>query len=226
MVYQHRFTGPSDFQDQWQQLPVGKLVCVGQNYADHVQEMNSQVSAEPMLFIKPTCSACSMEAGFTVPTQWGSCHFETEMSVLVGARLHRAAESQAHAAVAAIGLAFDLTLRELQSELKAKGHPWEKAKGFVGSAPLSHFVPAPADWQNLDVRLHQNGQLRQQGNTAQMLTPVTRLLAYASQFFVLEPGDVLLTGTPAGVGPLAMGDQLVAELGNLLTVKSRVLSST
>ncbi|MBB3166973.1 fumarylacetoacetate hydrolase family protein [Simiduia aestuariiviva] len=220
--YQHRFTGPEEFQARMARLPLGKILCVGQNYADHIAEMNSKVSAEPLLFIKTAICACPMEDGFTVPTQWGSCHFETEMSVLIDRPLSRANETQAREAVAAVGLAFDLTLRELQSALKAKGHPWEKAKGFTGSAPLSHFVPAPEDLQSLDLRLTQNGAVRQQGNTRAMLTPVAQLLAYASQFFDLQPGDVLLTGTPAGVGPLASGDQLVAELGDLLRVSCQV----
>lgn len=221
--YQHQFSGPAAFVDRLSGLPVGKIVCVGQNYADHIAEMKSQAAPEPMLFIKTAICACPMAAGFSVPSRWGSCHFETEMSVLIDQTLMDASVEQARNAIAAVGLAFDLTLRDLQAQFKAKGHPWEKAKGFTGSAPLSHFVPVPADLQNIDIRLHQNGELRQRGNTRAMLTPVAELLAYASQFFQLNPGDVLLTGTPAGVGPLAAGDQLVAELGGLLTVESQVL---
>lgn len=223
MEYQHRLIGPVDFSQRYGELRLGKIVCVGQNYADHIKEMNSTVSAEPLLFIKTAICACPLEAGFRVPARWGSCHFETEMSVLIGARLDQASEAEAAQAVAGVGLALDLTLRELQAALKAKGHPWEKAKGFTGSAPLSAFVPPPADLQAVSLQLRQNGQLRQSGNTAHMLTPVTQLLAYASQFFVLEPGDVLLTGTPAGVGPLVSGDELEARLGDLLSVSTRVL---
>ncbi|UTA47818.1 fumarylacetoacetate hydrolase family protein [Simiduia sp. 21SJ11W-1] len=221
-AYRHRFTGPQAFVERLHTLPVGKILCVGQNYADHIAEMNSKRAPEPMLFIKTAICACPMEAGFRVPTRWGSCHFETEMSVLIDRPLIEASLEDARSAIAAVGLAFDLTLRELQAQFKSQGHPWEKAKGFTGSAPLSHFVPPPPDVQNVDLRLYHNGQLRQQGNTRAMITPVAELLAYASQFFQLNPGDVLLTGTPAGVGPLAVGDQLVCELGDWLRVQSQV----
>lgn len=220
MDYHHRFADAPEIAIH---LPLGKIVCVGQNYADHVKEMGAKPSGgEPMLFIKTAGCARPMEAGFSVPDRWGSCHFETEMSVLVGQRLHQASEAEALAAVVGVGLAYDLTLRELQSQLKAKGHPWEKAKGFDGSAPLSAFVRPPANLQDIDIRMTLNGVLTQDGNTRDMLTCVGPLLAYASQFFTFEPGDVLLTGTPAGVGPLLSGDRLVAELGTLLRVETSV----
>lgn len=228
MTYQHQFMQPNAAQAQLAATPLGKIVCVGQNYAEHIKEMGSKVGSEPMLFIKTAGCARPMTAPFAVPTRWGSCHFETEMSVLIGSRLWNASPEQAMASVAGVGLAFDLTLRELQASLKAKGHPWEKAKGFDGSAPLSPFVAPPENLQNIGLRLTRNGVLTQDGNTRDMLTPVAELLAYASQFFCFEPGDVLLTGTPAGVGPLVSGDRLVAELiaesaASLLHIETTVL---
>ncbi|BFM13408.1 fumarylacetoacetate hydrolase family protein [Simiduia litorea] len=228
MTYQHLWSQPNVAGQAAASLPLGKIICVGQNYADHIKEMGSNVGTEPMLFIKTAGCARDMAKPFSVPTRWGCCHFETEMSVLIGARLQDASPAQGLASVVGIGLAFDLTLRELQAALKQKGHPWEKAKGFDGSAPLSAFVAPPEDLQNVGLRLTRNGVVTQDGNTRDMLTPVGELLAYASQFFTLEPGDVLLTGTPAGVGPLESGDELVAQLldGNgasLLHIATQVI---
>ncbi len=203
---------------------LGKIVCVGRNYADHAKELNNPVPTEPILFIKPATAAADMTQPFPIPTNRGSCHVETEMALLIGSTLTRASEAKAGRAIAGVGLGFDLTLRDLQSSLKQKGHPWEKAKAFDGSCPLSTFVsPGEIDWQNLQLRLRRNGQLQQDGNSRDMLTPVLELVSYISEYFTLEAGDVVLTGTPAGVGPLAPGDKLEAELVDKLSVSTRVL---
>ena len=123
-------------------------------------------------------------------------------------------------------MALDLTLRELQSQLKQKGLPWDKAKAFDGACPTSAFVDRTrvTDLQDLPIRLTVNGDLRQQSSTAMMLTPVAQLIAYISGFFTLMLGDIVLTGTPAGVGPLAPGDQLLVELGDLIAVSTEVVA--
>lgn len=199
-------------------LPAGKVVCVGLNYAAHIKEMASQTSAEPMLFIKPGSALTSLTEPLIIPQGLGSVHFETEMAILMGKRLSQCAEQAVLPAIAGIGVALDLTLRDLQKQLKAAGHPWEKAKGWDGACPVSAFVSPDKvdDLQNVDLRLEQNGVSRQNGNTAQMLNPVVPLITYMSRFFTLEPGDVILTGTPEGVGPLEPGDRLVVELGDVL----------
>lgn len=155
----------------------------------------------------------------------GEVHFETEMSILIGRRLQQATEAEAEAAIAGIGIGLDLTLRELQSRLKEKGHPWEKSKAFDGACPLSPFVTPDqvSDLQDVGVKLTVNGELRQQGNSALMLNRVLPLICHSSEFFTLEPGDVILTGTPAGVGPVEPGDQLTAELDGLLSVTTRAI---
>lgn len=207
-------------------LPVGKVVCVGRNYAEHAKELNNPVPAEPILFIKPKTAVVSMHEPIVVPRGQGACHFETEMAVLIGAPLKNADEAQARAAIAGLGLGLDLTLREVQDGLKAKGLPWEKAKAFDGACPLSVFV-APdrvADLAGVRIRLVVNGETRQDGNTSDMLTPVLPLLAYMSRYFTLEPGDVVMTGTPKGVGPLAVGDKLRVILGeDLLVVETEAI---
>ncbi|MGB0466415.1 MAG: fumarylacetoacetate hydrolase family protein [Pontibacterium sp.] len=203
-------------------LPVGKLVCVGRNYADHAAELNNPIPTEPMLFIKPASSVVPLEEPFSVPQNLGSVHFETEMAILIGKRLQHVDQVEAQAGIAGVGLALDLTLRDLQDRLKKKGHPWEKSKAFDGACPLSVFVRPDevSDLQNQQICLSVNGVLRQNGNSAQMLNPVLSLISYISTFFTLEPGDVVLTGTPAGVGPVEAGDQLQVELVDLLTIKT------
>lgn len=221
MTYAHRFADDSACA-----LPVGKVVCVGRNYAEHAKELNNPVPAEPILFIKPRTAIVSMQAPVAVPRGQGACHFETEMAVLIGAPLKNADEAQARAAIAGLGLGLDLTLREVQDGLKAKGLPWEKAKAFDGACPLSAFVKPErvADLANVRVRLVVNGETRHDGNTADMLTPVLPLLAYMSTFFTLEPGDVVMTGTPKGVGPLNVGDTLRVVLGeDLLIVETKAV---
>lgn len=195
----------------------GKAVCVGRNYADHARELNNPVPAEPILFIKPASAVVPFADTLTIPSAWGECHHELELAVLIGAPLQAADVAAVPAAIVGYGLALDLTLRGLQSELKAKGHPWERAKSFDGACPVSTaFIAAAAlpDPQSLALALTVNGQLRQQGCTDAMLFPVLELIAHMSQSFTLEPGDIILTGTPAGVGPLAAGDQLEATLSD------------
>lgn len=218
MSYQHRFQDGSSVD-----LPLGKVVCVGRNYADHAAELNNPIPTEPMLFIKPATSVVDMDKPFIVPQGLGSVHFETEMSILIGSVLTQASELEAEKAIAGVGLGLDLTLRDLQSKLKEKGHPWEKAKAFDGSCPLSCFVKPDqiTDLQNVDIKLTVNGEVRQDGNSSHMLNKVLPLISYISRFFTLQPGDVVLTGTPAGVGPVQAGDKLQVELGGLISLSAQ-----
>lgn len=204
-MYQH-----TDWQGNPIDFPVGKVVCVGQNYAAHIQEMGSVAAAEPVLFLKPDTALCDLRHPLTLLQGYGEVHHETEMAVLIGATLQKVTPAQAMLGVAGYGLALDLTLRELQSEYKRTGRPWEKAKAFDGSCPVSGFIPASDISEPMAVAfsLTVNGELRQQGNTARMLTPVAELISYMSRFFTLKAGDVILTGTPEGVGPLLVGDVL------------------
>lgn len=218
MRYRHRFANGSPCD-----LPPGKVVCVGLNYAAHVAEMGSTPATDPVLFIKPPSALVPLGGDLAIPADRGSCHFETEVALLIGAPLRRACPQAAMAAVAGVGLALDLTLRDLQRELKEAGHPWERAKAFDGAGAVSAFVPPEGlDFGALHFHFTQNGVSRQRGCTAQLLTPVPQLLSYISQWFSLEPGDLVLTGTPEGVGPLAAGDWLEAELEGVLRATARV----
>lgn len=206
-------------------FPLGKIVCVGRNYAAHAAELNNPVPDSPLLFIKPSTAACDLTKPLCIPDGQGSVHFETELAILIGKPLSRATPEKVPNAIAGWGLALDLTLRDLQGELKEKGHPWERAKAFDGACPLSPLLPA----DRLDASdpihftLDVDGERRQSGDTSQMLTPIPALIAHMSHAFTLQPGDVILTGTPAGVGEMASGQNLRLELENQLTVETRVV---
>jgi 2-keto-4-pentenoate hydratase/2-oxohepta-3-ene-1,7-dioic acid hydratase in catechol pathway len=209
-----------------QQIPVGKVVCVGLNYSDHVAEMNSQQAPEPVIFLKPASALVPLAGPVAIPVAFGACHHEVEMSILIGEQLTDCTEQQAAEAIIGVGVALDLTLRDLQSQFKQKGHPWDKAKGFDGACPASAFVDRSQvdDLQNLELRLTVNGEVKQASNTSYMITPILPLIAYISRYFTLMPGDIVLTGTPAGVGPLSPGDTLTAELVNVVSVDSRIVA--
>jgi len=210
---------------------LGKIVCVGRNYAAHAKELNNPIPSEPILFIKPASSAVDLGPSFSIPENQGSVHHELEIAILIGQPLVNADETEVVGAIAGIGLGLDLTLRDVQAKLKEKGHPWERAKSFDGACPLTGFVSVVQfsndDWQSIGLTLEKNGQLQQQGSSADMLFAILPLIAHMSENFSLQPGDVILTGTPAGVGPLEIGDNLSAELslGNkiLLTSESTVI---
>ena len=205
MAYQHRYLDGSPLD-----LSVGKVVCIGRNYLDHIRELNNAVPETPILFMKPATSLVGLDEPIRLPAGRGECHHEVELAVLVGRELCKADLETARRAVAGYGVALDLTLRDLQNELKKKGHPWETAKAFDGSCPLSPVLQpeALADPQATDLMLRVNGEPRQQGNTRLMMIGIFELMAYISTHFTLLPGDVVLTGTPAGVGPLRSGDAL------------------
>ncbi|MEW5250650.1 fumarylacetoacetate hydrolase family protein [Microbulbifer discodermiae] len=209
-MYRHRFTCGTACEPA---VP-GKIVCVGRNYAAHAAELDNPVPEEPLLFIKPATAAVDIEDPIHLPVGRGDCHFEGELALLIGRQLSGANSADVPAAIAGLGLALDLTLRDLQTELKRAGHPWEKAKGFDGACPVSPFLKLDwlPDWDNLSFSLWLNDALRQRGKTGHMLTPMLDLVAYISGYFTLMPGDLVLTGTPAGVGTLHSGDRLAMQL--------------
>jgi 2-keto-4-pentenoate hydratase/2-oxohepta-3-ene-1,7-dioic acid hydratase in catechol pathway len=197
-------------------LPVGKVVCIGRNYLEHIRELHNTVPETPILFMKPATALVGLDQPIRLPKGRGECQHEVELAVLVGRELREVDAATARRAVAGYGVALDLTLRDLQNELKKKGHPWETAKAFDGSCPLSPFLPPEAlpDPQATELALHVNGELRQQGNTRLMMVGIFELMAYISTHFTLRPGDVVLTGTPSGVGPLRSGDVLALSLAS------------
>lgn len=193
-----------------------KIFCVGLNYADHVREFGGQIPTEPVIFSKPETALLKNNEPFYYPEFSKEIDYETELVVKINKEGKYIDPKFAHKYYDEVALGIDFTARDLQKVLKSKGHPWDIAKGFNGSAPLSNFVPVSkfADIQNLNFHLHINGSLAQKGNTSDMIFNIDLLLSYLSKFFLLKKGDLVFTGTPVGVGPVKVGDRLEAFLEN------------
>lgn len=196
---------------------IGKVVCVGRNYAAHAHELGNDVPTSPLLFMKPASSVVSVRNDILRPnpTRYGDTHYEAELCVQLSADLSAASVEQAKQAIGGITLGLDLTLRDLQSQLKDKGQPWERAKCFDGACVLADWVDPQAfdDFSKVSYQLYINDELKQDGDSALMLFPVYELLAEISHAFSLQAGDVIMTGTPSGVGILQAGDALKLKLG-------------
>ena len=200
--------------------PVGKIVCLGRNYLDHIRELGNKVPDRAVIFCKPASSLLADGGQIELPEYTNDCHHELELAVLIGKAGKKIAEADALQHVAGYGVALDLTLRDLQGELKEKGLPWELAKGFDTSCPLSDFVAAEQvkTPNNIRLTLKVNGELRQDGTTAQMMRTVEEIIAELSLYYTLEPGDIILTGTPAGVSRIQSGDRLDGAIENVGTL--------
>ncbi|EKE82818.1 fumarylacetoacetate hydrolase family protein [Idiomarina xiamenensis] len=211
MAYQHL-----NRQGEALPLPVGKVVCVGRNYVAHAQELGNDIPAQPLLFIKPSTALVNLERGFQLPHGQGECQHECEISLLIGQPLKNADMASAAQAIAGISLGLDLTLREIQTQLRQAGQPWERAKAFDGACPMGRFIDPScfSNCQNLTLALYVNGQLRQQGSSEQMIFSIVDLLVDISHVFSLQPGDIVMTGTPAGVAALHNGDKLELVLSD------------
>ncbi|WP_137885982.1 fumarylacetoacetate hydrolase family protein [Pseudomonas sp. 2FE] len=221
MSYQHQYVDGTRIH-----FPLGKVVCIGRNYAEHAKELDNPVPSEPLLFIKPGSCVVPLEGGFSIPEDRGVVHYEAEIAVLIGKPLSRTPnQEEVLDAISGFAPALDLTLRDVQARLKEKGYPWEVAKAFDGACVLAPFVPGSAieDLTDIGIRLSINGEVRQDGNSRDMLNPILPMIQHICGHFSLQPGDVLLTGTPAGVGPLSQDDELVLELVGHSRFDSRVL---
>jgi acylpyruvate hydrolase len=193
-----------------------KILCIGRNYADHITELNNERPTEPVLFLKPDSAILRNNDPFYLPDFSNDIHYEVEI-VLKISKIGKNIEAKfAHKYYDEVGIGIDFTARDLQSKLKEKGLPWEKAKAFNGSAPVSNFVNKEelGDLKNLKFNLKINGQTRQSGNTAMMLWNFDEIIAEMSRYFTLKKGDLIFTGTPAGVGKVNIGDNLVASIGD------------
>lgn len=196
---------------------IGKVVCVGRNYAAHAEELGNEVPSSPMLFMKPASSVVSIRSDVARPNPkvFGETHYEAELCIQLSADLSMATIEEAQQAIGGLTLGLDLTLRDLQSTLKEKGHPWERAKCFDGACVLADWIDPQAfgNLQNVHYQLAINDKLAQDGDSALMLFPVYELLVNISHAFSLQAGDVIMTGTPSGVGVLQAGDKLKLTLG-------------
>jgi len=191
-----------------------KIICVGQNYPKHIKELNSKTPTEPVLFLKPDTSLLLNNRPFYLPSFSKNIHHEVELVVRINRTGKHIERKFAHRYFDEIGLGIDFTARDVQSSLKLTGLPWEKAKSFDFSAPISRFLPKEpfSDIQNISFSLEKNGELVQLGNTSEMLFSIDELISYISSYFTLKIGDLIFTGTPHGVSSVKIGDRLIGKI--------------
>jgi len=188
-----------------------KIFGIGRNYAAHIEELNNERPDEPIIFTKPETALLTRNRPFYYPGFSNDIHFEVEILLKISKVGKNIEEKFAHTYYDEIGIGIDFTARDLQTKAKEKGLPWAIAKGFNDSAPISQFVSKKDfDLQNLKFSLNQNGDIKQQGDTSLMLFSFDYMISYLSKFFLLKKGDIIFTGTPKGVGPIAIGDTLEA----------------
>ena len=190
-----------------------KIICIGRNYTKHIEELDNEKPKEPVIFLKPDSSVVLKNNPFIIPPFSDDIHYEVEVLVKINRIGKHIDKKFAHKYYQEIGLGIDFTARDLQARLKSKGLPWEKSKAFDGSALMSEFVSKEGyDLNNLKFQLTKNDVLVQDGNTANMLWKIDEIISYVSQFFTLKIGDVIFTGTPAGVGKVSPDDILEGSL--------------
>jgi acylpyruvate hydrolase len=187
-----------------------KILAIGRNYVEHIQELNNERPDEPVIFSKPDTAIIRDNAPFYYPDFSNDIHHEVEIVLKISKEGKSIDPKFALSYVDEIGLGIDFTARDIQTKLKTKGLPWDLAKGFNGSAPISNFVPVAQfpDLKNINFSLKVNGELRQQGNTSLMLFPFEQIISFVSKFITLRKGDLIYTGTPKGVSAVKIGDRL------------------
>lgn len=193
-----------------------KIICIGRNYTDHIKELSNEKPTDPVIFMKPDSAVLPKEQDFYIPEFSDDIHYEVEVLIKICKVGKHINQRFAHKYYDEIGLGIDFTARDLQSKLKAKGLPWEKAKGFDGSAVIGNWKNKSdyKNLENLNFRLLVNEKEVQNGNTSLMLWKIDELIAYVSTFFTLKKGDIIFTGTPAGVGKVKPNDYLEGFLEN------------
>lgn len=190
-----------------------KILAVGRNYVEHIAELNNETPDQPVIFSKPETAILKNNEPFYYPAFSQDVHHEVEIVLKVSKMGKNIEEKFAHKYYDEIGLGIDFTARDIQSKLKAKGLPWDLAKGFNDSAPISNFISkSDFDMQNINFSLDINGVRKQTGNTSLMLYSFDYLICFLSQYFTLKTGDLIFTGTPAGVSPVKIGDRLVGKI--------------
>lgn len=203
-----------------------KIICIGRNYAKHAAELNNPIPDDPLIFTKPPSALTFPGQDFVYPAISKDVHYECELVLRIGKKGSRIAQADALSHVDAVALGIDFTARDVQSRAKEKRHPWALAKGFDGSAPISDFRPISQfpDLTDLHYTCELNGEPRQHGHTALMLFPCDYIIHYVSQYFTLEPGDLIFTGTPEGVGAVQVGDRLTGSLAGEAMLDFQVVS--
>lgn len=193
-----------------------KIIAIGRNYVEHIEELKNERPTDPVVFLKPDTALLKDNAPFYYPDFSQDVHHEVEILLKVSKEGKYIEEKFAHKYYDEIGVGIDFTARDLQQKCKEKGLPWEIAKAFNGSAPVSEFVPKTkfSNIKDINFHLQINGETRQQGNTGLILFSFDYIISYVSKFFTLKKGDIIFTGTPKGVGPVKIGDKLEAFIEN------------
>ncbi|UFK98367.1 fumarylacetoacetate hydrolase family protein [Kaistella faecalis] len=200
-----------------------KIICIGRNYAEHAKELGNEIPENPVIFMKPDTAILKKGSDFYIPEFSDDVHYELEVVLKISKGGKYIQEDKASNYFDEIGLGIDFTARDLQSQLKAKGLPWELAKGFDGSAVVSEFYKkSDFDMQNLNFSLMKNKEKVQDGNTSMMIFSPEKIIAFVSQYFTLKTGDLIFTGTPKGVGNVAENDILQAFLENEKVLNLRI----
>lgn len=193
-----------------------KIICIGRNYVDHAKELNNPIPQEPVLFLKPETALLPAKNPFIYPSFSKDVHYEVEIVLKINRLGKHIEEKFASKYFNEIGIGVDFTARDIQNHCKEKGLPWEKAKAFDGSAPTSKFININQykNINNLDFSISVNGKTKQKGNTKDMLFNFNQIVSYASNYFTLKIGDLIFTGTPAGVGPIKINDSIDCFIEN------------
>lgn len=194
-----------------------KIICVGRNYTDHAKELGNSTPKEPVIFCKPDSAILQPRNPFVIPPWTKEVHHELELIMRIGKVGKYIEPKYALSYVDSISVGIDFTARDIQSELKKAGLPWEKAKGFDGSAVIGRWIQGSPNKKNYEIQLFKNNDLVQKGNTRDFIFSIEELICYISQFFTLKSGDIIFTGTPSGVASIEAGDELICKLdGNSL----------
>lgn len=200
-----------------------KIICIGRNYIDHAKELNNPVPSKPLVFMKPDTAILRKSRPFYFPEFSKDIHYEAEVVLKICKNGRHVEEQFAHKYYNEMTLGLDMTARDLQSQLKKKGHPWEIAKAFDASAVIGEFISVEGfDPTAIPFHLNKNGETVQNGNTKDLIFPFAHIISYISKYFKLHIGDLIFTGTPAGVGPIAIGDRYQGFIGEQALLKCEI----
>ena len=207
-----------------EEIPVGKILCLGKNYSEHAKEMGGDVPKSPIVFLKPSTAIADKDGKIEIPSISNELHHEVELVILIGKKGKNISESNSQNYISGYGVGLDMTLRDQQSIAKKEGNPWAIAKGFDTSAIFGTFIEKEkvSNPENLDIQLFVNGIVKQKSNTSFMIFKINYTISFLSQIFTLEPGDLIFMGTPEGVGRVISGDSLVGTISGLPEVRAFV----
>jgi acylpyruvate hydrolase len=202
-----------------------KIICIGRNYSDHAKELKNEVPTEPIFFCKPDSAILPKGNPFFIPEWSNDIHFEVELIYKIEKLGKNIDQKFASRYYSSVGLGIDFTARDVQNELKTKGLPWEKAKGFDGSAVVSEeflSLASFSDPNKIEFSLYKNGNLVQSGNSSEMIFSIDQIIEHVSKYMMIKIGDLIYTGTPSGVGPVAIGDELEGRIGDKVMFKTKI----